>query len=122
MATYRKYDADRRRFYYTDTNYTPTYITRMDSAGTDSRREKIQIPPPNVEEPIHKEQRSLTHAHLHKNSLLDTFKNSILDIFKGRIRIDDIILLGLIFILINEGIQDEILLIVLVYLFLSGRE
>lgn len=44
-----------------------------------------------------------------------------LDSFIKNIHADDIILLGLIFILIQEKLEDEFLIIVLIYLFVSGR-
>lgn len=44
-----------------------------------------------------------------------------LDSFIRNIHADDIILLGLIFILIQEKLEDEFLIIVLVYLLISGR-
>ncbi len=43
---------------------------------------------------------------------------SIFNTLKKRIGIEEIILLGLIFILLEEGIDDEFLLILLVYVFL----
>ena len=45
-----------------------------------------------------------------------------IDIFKNRIFLDDIILVGLIFLLLHEGVEDEFLLIILVYLLLAGRD
>lgn len=44
------------------------------------------------------------------------------DIFgylKKRIKLEDIILIGLIFLLIEEGIEDELLLLILVFLLLT---
>lgn len=45
---------------------------------------------------------------------------SLLKTIGSRIHMDEIIILGLIFILMNEGVEDELLLIALVYLFISG--
>lgn len=44
-----------------------------------------------------------------------------IDIFKKRIFLDEIILVGLIFLLFEEGIEDEFLLIILVYILMAGR-
>lgn len=44
-----------------------------------------------------------------------------IDIFKNRIYLDEIILVGLIFLLFQEGIEDEFLLIILVYILIAGR-
>jgi hypothetical protein len=46
-------------------------------------------------------------------------KTNILDFFKNHIKVEDIILVGLIFLLIEEGIEDELLLLVLVFLLLG---
>ncbi len=43
----------------------------------------------------------------------------------NRIRIDDLILIGLIFLFLDEGleeVEDDFLLVILIYLFLSGRD
>ena len=45
-----------------------------------------------------------------------------LDNFIRNIHADDIILLGLIFILIQENLEDEFLIIVLIYLLVIGRD
>lgn len=39
-----------------------------------------------------------------------------------QIHIEELILIGLIFILLEEGIKDELLLIVLVYILITGRD
>jgi hypothetical protein len=41
-----------------------------------------------------------------------------LDIFKDKIHIEEIILVGLIFFLLNEGIEDELLILLLIYILL----
>ncbi|AUS97785.1 hypothetical protein CDQ84_13630 [Clostridium thermosuccinogenes] len=45
-------------------------------------------------------------------------KQSFFDVLKGRIHPDDIILIVLIFLLIDNGLKDEFLLILLLYIFL----
>lgn len=49
-------------------------------------------------------------------------KPMFLDNFIRNIHADDIILLGLIFILIQENLEDEFLIIVLIYLLVAGRD
>ena len=46
-------------------------------------------------------------------------RTSILDFFRQRIHIEEIILLGLIFLLLDEGIEDEFLLLLLLYILLT---
>jgi hypothetical protein len=43
-------------------------------------------------------------------------------LFSKRIFLDEIILLGVIFLLLEEGIEDELILIVLAFILLFGRE
>ncbi len=47
-------------------------------------------------------------------------KTSFLETIFKRIGMEEIILIGLIFLLIEEGIQDELLLIILFYILISG--
>jgi len=47
---------------------------------------------------------------------------NIFKLIKKNIAIDDIILLGLIFLLLDENTEDELLLILLIYIFLTGRK
>ena len=70
--------------------------------------EAEKIPLPNEEEDA-----------VEKQSTRHTQKPSIISFFKERIHIEEIILLGLIFVLLDEGIDDDLLLIVLVYILLT---
>jgi hypothetical protein len=47
---------------------------------------------------------------------------NVLERFFGGIAVEEIILLGIIFILLVEGIEDDLLLIALVFILISGRE
>jgi len=47
--------------------------------------------------------------------------SSFINIFNHKIFLDEIILFGLIFVLFTEGIEDEFLLIILLYILLVGR-
>jgi hypothetical protein len=44
---------------------------------------------------------------------------SIIDFFKNRIRLEEIIIFGLIFILLQEEVEDELLLILLIYILIG---
>lgn len=48
--------------------------------------------------------------------------SSIFKKLKSSIGIEEIILLGLLFILFEEGVDDDILIIVVLYILLSGRD
>jgi len=49
----------------------------------------------------------------------DLTRTSIFDFIKSKIHIEEIILIGLIFLLLAEGIGDEILIILLLYILLT---
>jgi len=53
------------------------------------------------------------------DNMPSTHRSSVFDFFKNRIRLEEIILLGLIFVLLDEGIDDDFLLIMLVYILLT---
>lgn len=48
--------------------------------------------------------------------------SSIFQFLESRIKLEEILLLGLIFILLAEGIKDDLLLMGLLYILLTGRE
>lgn len=49
-------------------------------------------------------------------------KTSFLESIFNRIGMEEIILIGLILLLLEEGIQDELLLIILFYILITGRD
>ncbi|NLL06982.1 MAG: hypothetical protein GX270_14630 [Clostridiaceae bacterium] len=57
-----------------------------------------------------------------KTEYLRNQRPMFLDNIVKNIHADDIILLGLIFILIQENLEDEFLIIVLIYLLIAGRD
>jgi len=83
----------------------------MEDVGKESDKNEIEkIPMPN-ENPA---PQNPEHSRYHKPTFLDNFIKNI--------HADDIILLGLIFILIQEKLEDEFLIIVLIYLLVAGRD
>lgn len=77
----------------------------------DKRSESIEaasIPLPNILE-----------EEAPRESPMQSRKKPILDFFKDHIQLEDIILIGLVLLLINEGIEDEMLIILIVYIFLA---
>jgi len=74
------------------------------------KNELEKIPMPN-ENPIPSDSGPIRN---HRPTFLNNFFRNI--------HADDIILLGLIFILIQENLEDEFLIIVLIYLLVAGRD
>lgn len=54
-----------------------------------------------------------------KNPIFDDIENPIFEIFGIQLYLDDIIILGLLFFLYQEGVQDEMLYISLILLLLT---
>lgn len=79
------------------------------SAGTEVVREVKDIPLPTEAEEATSQERQTPQSRL----------GQIVDIVRKRIGLEEIIILGLIFLLIQERIDDELLLIILVYILLS---
>lgn len=80
--------------------------------GQEIQEEIRQIPMPNEVDSLPPPPRKA----------LDKHRPSFLDAFKNRIQLDDIILLGLLFLLLDESLEDDLLLIILVYIFLTGMQ
>lgn len=78
--------------------------------AAEAAREPDTVPSPNKsEEPVNEA------PALHRS-----LKHNLLNIF-NKIHLDDIILIGLIIMLLDEGMDDDFLLIILIYIFISGR-
>jgi len=108
---YRRYPpAGYRRHISQDQEAGP--VPGRDSIKLKDLDEIVSIPPPNKMDstPV----RGFTHHH--------SKTPSFLNFFKGRIKVDEIILLAIIFLLLDEGINDEFLLIILIYILFAGRE
>ncbi|MCR4435392.1 MAG: hypothetical protein QHH06_08640 [Clostridiales bacterium] len=109
----RKNQPGRRRYYLPDTSIKADFPNTDGSPGKNSLEEAVSIPPPNEFESIAERKFGRKPVRSSRPNFLDIFR---------RIKVDEIILIGLIFVLLDEGIEDELLLVVLVYLLLSGRE
>lgn len=93
-------------------NINPAPIFEIGAAAIPEEsvlKEAGKIPLPNEFE---------TGPGLNRNSPL-SFLPPVFSKILGRIELDDIILIGLIFILFQEKIEDEFLLIILVYILLT---
>ena len=100
-----------RRFAYQGIEHNPKIKedNSFEPAGIEALKEVRDIPlPTEVEEPD-------TQSRMVPKSRIAYF----LDTLRKRIGIEEIIIIGLIFLLIQEHIEDELLLIILVYLLLS---
>ena len=73
---------------------------------TDTIKITDDIPPPNNIEN--------TSDSLNRTHAKDPF--SFMKFFKDKITIEEIILIGVIFILLEEGVEDEFLLLMLIYI------
>lgn len=82
-----------------------------DSFNTGSLKDMERIPLPN-------EEAILEHPANSRYISRPGFLNSLL----SRIGLEEIIIIGLIFILLQEGIEDDLLLIVLLFILLTGIE
>lgn len=87
----------------------PRQGTSESKAGEEAVEKLINIPLPNEKE-------EAVAAEFQPRELR---RSSFLSFLKSRIHIEEIILLGLIFLLLEEGIDDEFLLILLIYILLG---
>jgi len=106
-------------------SYTPAYA--KNSSGSDKKDENhdedtlqkaFEIPMPNIADV---ETANETEASVPEDVYsrdVRSHRQSFFNILKSRIHLDDIILIVLIFILIDDGLKDEFLLILLLYIFL----
>ncbi len=112
---YRGYPQRNRRYLGTPMNYA-----QENQETSNKINELNDIPLPNeVEVPLEKNARAY---HSNNNSFLNNFKLPFLDSFNLRFKLDDIVLLGIIFILLNDNPDDDFLVIILLYIFFAGRE
>jgi len=110
---YRRYPPERRKSVQADAAPSPAGAFVDESINLNDLNEIVNIPPPNKAENV---------PVVEKSAPLRSFRPSFVNILKNRLKIDDIILLGIIFILLSEGLEDDFLLLLLVYILLAGRE
>jgi len=77
-----------------------------------------RFPLPN--EPINKPKNFRIHPKKNRNQDKNLFSVDVKNIFKN-IGLEEIILIGLVYILFDEGIADELLLIALIYIFFTEK-
>lgn len=99
---YRKRPQVNRRYSHTDTDTNANI--NLEKPHNDIEK----IPLPNEVDELSNSSTGMANLH----------RKSIFDLFMKRIHIDDIIIVGLIFLLLDEGIDDDILLLLLVYILL----
>jgi hypothetical protein len=111
---YRKYPSPGRRYNYTNPYFNPMQPENIQSEDFETPSETFDIPSPN--EPSDNIERK-------KNTLFPALGSlgGISSIFK-KVKIDELILIGLLFLLINEKVEDDMLIITLLYILLAGRE
>ncbi|MFZ5986123.1 MAG: hypothetical protein ACOYWZ_03235 [Bacillota bacterium] len=101
----------RRRRYTASNTQPPKHFADVNKdVLEDTQKELENIPLPNEKE---------DSSAPPKNSARIR-RPSFLNFFKKRFGADEIILIGLIFLLIEESAEDEFLLIILIYLLVSG--
>lgn len=110
---YKKYPYERKKYpNKAAAQRTSTSNVSGSSISINTPIETVEIPSPNK---------------LESSSDSERFKHSprlpsIIDFFKDRIKVDELILLGLIVLFLQENIQDDFLMIILIYILLAGRE
>ncbi|HHW30754.1 MAG TPA: hypothetical protein GXX20_03635 [Clostridiaceae bacterium] len=114
-----------RRYYYpevkrrpvTEKTWTEKEKEQIDDAGAEasSSKSKIDIPLPNQEENISSTDRKITGRVLHPSQ----YRPSLIDIIREHIHLEELILIGLIILFLKDGIEDELLTILLIYILLA---
>jgi len=107
---YRKRPPTNIRFTYPGAAQNSTYAPEYHEESLSQELKDIPLPNLNSESPCQSSNRKWNKS------------TSPLQILHNSIGIEEIILLGTIFLLIEESIEDEILLIILIYLLLAGLE
>lgn len=95
----------------------------LESQKNMSIRDVSELTPESSNRSSHKEEKSsrfYSFGPIHfKNLLFDDIEEPIFEILGIQLYLDDIIILGLLFFLYQEGVQDEMLFIALILLLLS---
>lgn len=100
--------------------YSRRYPSMVPSASASITAEEFPIPETSKEvetvpAPNSAEEPPEETPDIHRAGMPHFF-----NLLKDRIHLDDIILIGLIFLLLDEGMQDDFLLILLIYILLVG--
>lgn len=105
---YRNSPQKPRRYSYENNSSPKNGKNNMDETFTDLLKDSETIPAPNLVENI-----PLPSEKNKENRFLPS-----LNFLKNKITIEEIILIGLIFLILDEGIEDEFLLLMLLYILL----
>lgn len=95
-----------KRYTYPNNSQLPAGSFNNKNAEAESIKINADIPLPNNKENI---QDSISRKKEKDSS-------SIIDFLKEKITIEEIILIGIIFVLLEEGVEDEFLLLLLLYI------
>lgn len=105
--SYRKPLHNSRKFFSPFYSPTPTYS--MNSAGSLQNKDFLGIPLPNEKE--------TSPEYAGENKRVPSLAE-IIQYVRRHIRIEEIILIGLIILMLDESIEDDLLLIILIYILL----
>jgi len=106
-------------------SYAPAYTSNSSDSGSrdekqdeDTLQKAFEIPMPNIADMETSNEKEVSIPEdVYPREVKDP-RQSFINFLKSRIHLDDVILLVLIFILIDDGLKDEFLLILLLYIFL----
>jgi hypothetical protein len=102
---YRNSPFRHKRYTYSNNTLLPN-----ESFSKDMSAESIQV---NADIPLPNNRENISESQ-HRKKTFNPL--SIINFFKERITLEEIILIGVIFVLLEEGIEDEFLLLMLVYI------
>ncbi|NSW91610.1 MAG: hypothetical protein HPY74_13215 [Firmicutes bacterium] len=118
---YRRYPLIHRKYMYPG----PRHVTKRSSSDIqeeklkDDKKKAEEIPLPNELEHIPGPGSSSQTGPEVINKSRENSAFPFLNIFSRKIQFEEIVILGLIFLLLNEEIRDDILLVVLIYILLT---
>ncbi|HOJ09892.1 MAG TPA: hypothetical protein PK733_04785 [Clostridiales bacterium] len=132
---YRRYPYIHRNYYYTRNlpngkNNAPTKLVNdipMPNEKESIRDPEVPLKPGSKTSSKASSESSFKIGHdSSNNNIPDTpdnkkrdYKSPFIKLFQDKIQLDDIIILGLIFILLYEGIKDDMLFLILIYILLG---
>jgi hypothetical protein len=89
--------------------YSPKPSYSMNTSGPLPHKDFFGIPLPNEKETY--------HGHIGENKKVPSL-GRVLEFIRGHIKIEELILIGLIILMLDESIEDDLLLIILIYILL----
>lgn len=107
-------------FYNNYYRYYRPYLPPRNKSFNGLPKEEISEPKVSDPQPNEKSSRSYSFGPIQfKNPFFNDIEEPIFEILGIQLYLDDIIILGLLFFLYQEGVQDEMLFIALILLLLS---